>query len=267
MAATSVLLLVYYSLIIVSVHDYNNNRRLRSSNDSTSSRARDAFGYSAYSIRRMRLKPLKQIEPLQPNLGPVVNDVLSFNYAINQPQLCKRRFRQDDVTNALDAEKNSTLLIMIISAVDHFKQRRFIRQTWGRSLSQPAVGASAYVFLIGGSDDSAVQRRVEREHRQYADLVQVDVVDSYSNLTRKSVALLHWVATFCPCARFVLKSDDDVYVNTAVFNGLMDELFTHSNRIYGNGIFADVPKRNKGDIINIINMYIIICKFIFICIS
>lgn len=42
----------------------------------------------------------------------------------------------------------------------------------------------------------------------------MNVIDSYWNLTLKSVALFHWASIRCPGAQFIIKSDDDNYVNT-----------------------------------------------------
>lgn len=37
--------------------------------------------------------------------------------------------------------------------------------------------------------------------------------DSYHNLTLKTVMGLKWMSIFCPHAKFILKTDDDIYVN------------------------------------------------------
>ena len=45
------------------------------------------------------------------------------------------------------------------------------------------------------------------------DVVIEDFQDSYHNLTLKSTFMLKWMTSRCSHARFVLKVDDDVYVN------------------------------------------------------
>ena len=37
--------------------------------------------------------------------------------------------------------------------------------------------------------------------------------DTYRNLTLKTVMGLKWSAIFCPQAKFVMKTDDDIFVN------------------------------------------------------
>ena len=44
--------------------------------------------------------------------------------------------------------------------------------------------------------------------------MQEDFVDSYHNLTYKGIAALKWITNHCSHARYVLKSDDDIFVNT-----------------------------------------------------
>lgn len=60
----------------------------------------------------------------------------------------------------------------------------------------------------------AVQRAVEFEAEQYGDIVQEDFLDTYRNLTYKGIAALKWIDQLCPHARWVLKTDDDIFVNT-----------------------------------------------------
>ena len=69
------------------------------------------------------------------------------------------------------------------------------------------------VFLLGATSSKNQQAMLEKESRQHGDIVQEDFVDSYRNLTLKSVAMLKWVNLHCSSATFVLKSDDDMYVN------------------------------------------------------
>ena len=38
--------------------------------------------------------------------------------------------------------------------------------------------------------------------------------DSYHNLTLKTTFLLKWLSHRCPRAKFILKVDDDVFINT-----------------------------------------------------
>ena len=53
----------------------------------------------------------------------------------------------------------------------------------------------------------------DRENEQHRDLVQGNFLDTYYNLTYKSVMGHLWVSEFCRQAELVVKADDDIYVD------------------------------------------------------
>ncbi|CAM4758700.1 unnamed protein product [Rotaria magnacalcarata] len=55
---------------------------------------------------------------------------------------------------------------------------------------------------------------VKFENDLYQDIVQEDFLDSYRNLTHKAVMALKWISTYCSQASYILKTDDDMIVNT-----------------------------------------------------
>ncbi|NXO91862.1 B3GT4 galactosyltransferase, partial [Certhia brachydactyla] len=56
-------------------------------------------------------------------------------------------------------------------------------------------------------------REVLEEWRHHGDILQGDFGDVYSNLTLKTLLLLRWARSCCAAAPFLLKADDDVFVN------------------------------------------------------
>jgi len=62
---------------------------------------------------------------------------------------------------------------------------------------------------------------VSSEAQKHGDIVVEDFIDSYSNLTLKSVFMLKWVVNRCSSVPFVLKTDDDMLIN---IRGLLKEL-------------------------------------------
>ncbi|NXD32714.1 B3GT4 galactosyltransferase, partial [Spelaeornis formosus] len=57
------------------------------------------------------------------------------------------------------------------------------------------------------------QGRLLAEWRQHGDILQGDFADTYGNLTRKTLLLLRWARACCAGSPFLLKADDDVFVN------------------------------------------------------
>ncbi|KAJ8704713.1 hypothetical protein PYW07_011901 [Mythimna separata] len=73
------------------------------------------------------------------------------------------------------------------------------------------------VFLLGmptNDNDSYVQNKIEEESEKYGDVIQEGFVDSYNNLTLKSIMMLKWITNNCnDSVRYFLKTDDDMYIN------------------------------------------------------
>ncbi|KAH6941935.1 hypothetical protein HPB50_024451 [Hyalomma asiaticum] len=114
------------------------------------------------------------------------------------------------------------VLIGVLSGVVNFERRAAIRDTWGGTAVKMGFHV---VFLLGKTADQEVQRKVLVEHRTYDDIVQGDLVDSYENLTYKTVMLVRWAHENCPGIDFVLKIDDDMLLGVwdlaVVVNGLV----------------------------------------------
>ena len=65
----------------------------------------------------------------------------------------------------------------------------------------------------GATTEAGRQRRLEEESSKHGDLVQGDFLDTYHNLSYKATMGNLWVAEFCSQAQFVVKTDDDMYVD------------------------------------------------------
>lgn len=109
--------------------------------------------------------------------------------------------------------ENLTLLAFVLSSRNHFRHRELIRQTWSNRMLFPQMRV---VFLLGSdltSSDSQLEAQIRKENKKYGDLVQESFMDSYYNLTLKTVMGIKWVASYCSNVKYALKVDDDVIVN------------------------------------------------------
>ena len=86
--------------------------------------------------------------------------------------------------------------------------------------------------------------RLVKEIKQNRDVIQEDFVDSYANLSLKTMRALHWIEQHCSKAVFVLKTDDDVFINIPV---LLRDLHNtvHTHFIMGATIAGAQPVRDK----------------------
>ncbi|KAK7496578.1 hypothetical protein BaRGS_00012230 [Batillaria attramentaria] len=104
------------------------------------------------------------------------------------------------------------LLIVIHSSVQNFHARRILRETWAATNIVRGVRVRR-VFFLGRSDSDVIQGHVNMEQATYTDIVQGDFMDTFPNLTMKAITALRWVNDHCSNARYILKADDDMFVN------------------------------------------------------
>ena len=95
-----------------------------------------------------------------------------------------------------------------------FEQRQGVRDSWGSYASYP-TNKALLLFFMGKSEDNEakLQARLEQESKKYGDIVQVDFIDTDKNLSMKSVAIVRWTSLHCQSSSFVVKAEDDVYIN------------------------------------------------------
>nr|XP_004649639.1 beta-1,3-galactosyltransferase 4 [Jaculus jaculus] len=103
------------------------------------------------------------------------------------------------------------LLILVCSAPEHLHQRDAIRASWGGLREVHGLRVRT-LFLLGeaGGPHAA---HLAAESAAQGDIVQAAFQDTYRNLTLKTLSGLNWAHRHCPGARYVLKTDDDVFVN------------------------------------------------------
>ncbi|XP_044529031.1 beta-1,3-galactosyltransferase 4 [Gracilinanus agilis] len=111
------------------------------------------------------------------------------------------------------------LLILVSTAPDHQEQRDAIRASWGapREIQGYLVRT---LFMLGEPSNGPLEHIKEvlkQEAQVKGDIVQAAFMDSYRNLTLKTLSGLAWAARYCPDVHYVLKTDDDVYINVPGF--------------------------------------------------
>ncbi|XP_004617782.2 beta-1,3-galactosyltransferase 4 [Sorex araneus] len=108
------------------------------------------------------------------------------------------------------------LLILVCSALHNLNQRNAIRASWGGLRQARGLGVRT-LFLLGqpgpGHPPGASQEELQQEAAARGDILQAAFVDTYRNLTLKTLSGLTWADRHCPAARYILKTDDDVFVN------------------------------------------------------
>jgi hypothetical protein len=124
-----------------------------------------------------------------------------FNYSltITSPAICQK----GEIVE---------LVILISTTILHSDRRRALRKTW-LSVTHENTGHIRYAFLLGAVNDTKLQAKIKLENDLYNDIVQGDYPDSYYTLTLKTLSGFHWVAIYCSDTSYVMKTDDDVFIN------------------------------------------------------
>lgn len=114
-------------------------------------------------------------------------------------------------------QTETSIVIVVLSCRKNFVQRNLIRQTYGSIRNMNNVHILAVVFMLGSMDAPDVEktdfRKVEAERVQFGDVIVGNFVDTYRNLSRKSIMAYNWLTAFCQNADIVVKTDDDVLLN------------------------------------------------------
>ena len=72
---------------------------------------------------------------------------------------------------------------------------------------------------------------LENEHLLYGDIIRQEFLDTYDNLTLKTIKAFKWVIEFCPNARYIMKTDTDVFINTGKLVYYLLDL-SHSEKFF-----------------------------------
>lgn len=167
---------------------------------------------------------------IDPTQGIPTRDIYESGHLDVNPQLCP------------DEGESIKLLIIITSAHSHQDARLSIRQTWGHYGTRRDV---AIAFILGRTNNKTLENYLNQENYIYGDLIRGHFVDSYNNLTLKTISALEWVDHNCPQAKFVLKTDDDMFINVPKLMAFLDKHQKDKRVIFGRLAKKWKPIRNK----------------------
>lgn len=157
--------------------------------------------------------------------------VHNFKYVINNANVCS------------PANQSIDLLVLVLTIHKNVRSRQVLRDTW-LSLSKNNTANVRHVFLLAKTDDQTLQKAVYNESAVYNDIIQEDFVDSYNNLTLKTIMGLKWTSTFCSNVKYVMKTDDDTWVNLPNLLRNLKAQNTSSDILYG-ACWRGAPHRHK----------------------
>ena len=119
-----------------------------------------------------------------------------------------------------DCNEHYLLIILVTTRPGNFANRVAIRLSWGRmdSVINSYIKKNNIdykwksIFSVGLANSPNIGSLVALESERYKDILRLPYKDTYKNLPNKTMNSLEWIAENCQ-ARFVLKTDDDCFVN------------------------------------------------------
>ena len=95
-------------------------------------------------------------------------------------------------------------------------------------------------FVFGKVPDSGSKFHVWRNYElqkiaTHSDVISLNVIDDYLNLTLKSVSMLKWASEYCSNAKYLVKMDDDIYLNMTNLFKVLDtfDKYNVTSSVYG----------------------------------
>lgn len=122
----------------------------------------------------------------------------------------------DEGNSCKPCDRRHLLVLVINSRPSNHQRRKNIRSTWGNNTAiNNLIGTSSawrLIFVVGHSNNTKIQKAVEKEANQYKDLLMGTFTDNYANLTLKTVFAMRWAHHYCK-PFYLFKGDDDIFLN------------------------------------------------------
>ncbi|XP_029622530.1 beta-1,3-galactosyltransferase 2 [Salmo trutta] len=146
-----------------------------------------------------------------------------YIFILDEPEKCR--------------EQNPFLVLMVPVAPYNREAREAVRSTWGSE--RQVLGKEVRLFFLlglpSGEETEQLQENVLQESKEHQDLLQSDFIDSYKNLTIKTMVMMEWLSSRCPNASYAMKIDSDMFLNV---NTLVNMLLHAPKQNYMTGLVA-----------------------------
>ncbi|XP_078416674.1 beta-1,3-galactosyltransferase 5-like [Cetorhinus maximus] len=133
-------------------------------------------------------------------------------------------------------KKGQVLLVLVTSAQPNTDRRNAIRSTWALESGESPFPWQV-VFLVGRAPEEGAADLIRSEQEEFQDLLVGNYLDTYRNLTLKVMHGLKWAVSTCQPA-YILKTDDDCFVNTDRLPRFLARDNPARTRLYAGSLFA-----------------------------
>jgi hypothetical protein len=137
---------------------------------------------------------------------------------------------------ALIIDKNTTCLnkqykFIIIVKSGNFQRRDFTRRTWAKEIID--YFNIPVLYAVGYPRNSSDEKEILCEDHIHHDLLQFHILESYYNLTLKTISVFNWYTHYCSNnSHYLLYVDDDILVHVEKLIMYMNE-YSQTDAIEG----------------------------------
>lgn len=114
------------------------------------------------------------------------------------------------------------LVILVDSAPIKVDHRVAIRNSYAMLRIK---GYHIVTLFVLGQVSSELQGSIKQEIDSFHDIIQGNFLDHYRNQTYTDLMGIRWVNTYCPQAKYILKTDDDVFLDLHQLADVMDNTY------------------------------------------
>ncbi|NXY26179.1 B3G5B glucosaminyltransferase, partial [Atrichornis clamosus] len=144
---------------------------------------------------------------------------------------------------AICSNREIFLLIVVCSSPENRTRRNVIRQTWGNVTDSRGYSVLT-LFALGKAASISTQLEVSEEAQMYRDIIEGSFIDSAETQTQKMLMSVEWTVTFCPRARYILQTAQDVFVGVPSLAGYLLSLTQLEDIYLGRVVHQGVPDRD-----------------------
>ena len=133
------------------------------------------------------------------------------------------------------------------SHVSNRDRRSILRRSWASLENLNRFKGVTYkvVYIVGRNSNKSSLVELHREMKKFGDIIQGNIEETYFNLTLKVQMGVDWAVRFCTCFDYVLKTDDDMYINLDLVSGYVSKLHPSERNFGGKCMMYHTPNRNK----------------------
>lgn len=100
-------------------------------------------------------------------------------------------------------------------------------------------------FVLGRTSSPNLTSALEKESQIYGDIIKARFLDTYRHLSLKTTSIMEWVDHYCPRVKYILKTDDDMFINVPGLLRLVESSPNHRREIIGKLAVGAWAFRNK----------------------